>query len=98
MQCSSKKELLERYLKEIGTPDKMARIDSLWAQRRSFRNEAVPNTVKIGSKTQALTPEMRSDLPDVGETLVKIHNQLAELIVVQKETLELFKKIDGKKE
>lgn len=94
LMCHTKQEFVDRYLKEIGMPDSMGRLESLWGQRKRLRDEMNPLIVPISSKSTAITPKPANNFPDIGESLSNISNKVSELIEIQKETLTLFKRLD----
>lgn len=76
----------EEYLKEVESVD----------QKKAEELHKVMVPMSIKTKPHACKNNGDS-LPDVGESLVKIHHLLAEQIQIQKESLELFKKLSEKK-
>lgn len=82
------------------------RVKSLWACRHTHAlelelihkmEEEKNHTVMVPARIVSKHKPSQDAVPDVGETLIKIHNLLAEMVQLQKEQIALFKEIQGGK-
>lgn len=95
LECRDKDTFTKRYIEKFGVPSRLFRIDNVWSKRQIFREElGKPNIEHVSKVTTGLTIRPAETFPDVGETLAKISNKISELIQLQKEELELFRKLD----
>lgn len=88
INCKSEDDLAIQYLKKFGTADR-SRVHSLFGHRNDL----------IRARTVARTspPIVHKAIFDEDVILAHISNKLSELIQLQKETLEIFKKLSEKK-
>jgi hypothetical protein len=95
LQSATKQEFTEKYIRQLGQPAKLSRIDNIWAARKEIKAELVP----VNPPGTVTTPrkEGHHDV-DEAEILVNISNKLSELIQIQKDTFTLFKRLDAAKE
>ena len=92
LECKSKAEFAEVYIRKFGMPSKMFRIDNIWNQRDTIRKEAT-SVKPPGSITSPARVKEWDDRDGI-EVLVGISNKLSELIQLQKDMYALFKKLD----
>jgi hypothetical protein len=68
------------------------RIANLWSHRKGIHES---RSHLLLNSNQNICPKKQETIPDVGEILIRIHNQLSELLIIQKERLEIIKKLSG---
>ena len=91
LKSQNRTDFAKKYIEAFGMPERAGRIDTIWNMRKQIRDELMPkpqtSTILLQGKDHAL--------PDGVEVLVGISNKMSELIVLHKEQLELFKKLDN---
>ena len=95
------KEYMKVYGASFQSPKKLLnRINGMWYCRERFAKEiedlkAADRVVMVPAtiKNKVPTNSRADSLPDIGETLIKIQNLLAESVQLQKEQIALFQKL-----
>jgi hypothetical protein len=96
IHSKTKNEFAMSYIGKFGAPDKLSRIDNLWKARKEIRMELVPQEIiAVSQKSQVLKPSAIV-VDDVTMYLNSISDKLSQLIQLQKEQIEFFKKLEKK--
>lgn len=95
LECQSLKEFALQYIEKFGVPSRASRINNIWTMRKKIRDDMCPVPKPQGKSTVLATGGV---VDEESVTLVNISNKLSEILQVQKEQLELFKKALKKEE
>ena len=96
LECNTEKAFYQKYIEKIGVPERPTRVSNLWKERNAIRDEFKPVVVPQGKAT-VLSYGGDRIVDDESIALSNISNKLSELVQIQTETLELFKRIEGRK-
>lgn len=88
---------MARYIKELGMPDKLSRIDSLWHNRQAILAEVRVVTPPQGKLVEPAITNPRKD-PEAVELLVRLTQLVAEIVQINKDTLTELKNLVDKQQ